>query len=94
MNCYRFTSKSQFRTLAAQQNLIGENNSLITGGHGWAVDEIGIITKGGTYDTNGEVLTPPVPQPGWHVNTIGLAPEAWDAHRVVVNTPARVFLQR
>ena len=29
--------------------------------------------------------------PGWHVNTVGLAPEAWDEFLVVVNSLSRIF---
>ena len=36
--------------------------------HDWAVDVIGIIYDPGTYDDDGNELTPPVAQDGWHVN--------------------------
>ena len=29
--------------------------------------------------------------PGWHVNTLGLAPEAWDSHLIIVNSASRIF---
>jgi hypothetical protein len=92
MQCYRFTSESQFLDLAAAEGLVTEEGTLITGGHGWALDPIGTIYEGGTYDEQGEVITPPVALDGWHVNAAGIAPEAWDAYLVVVNSPARVFL--
>jgi hypothetical protein len=45
MNCYKFESKEQFRSLAAAEGLIATdddgNESLITGGHGWSLDEVG-----------------------------------------------------
>ena len=92
MNCYRFTSRNQFRTLAAAEDLLTEDDELITCSHTHAIDEIGLLYEGGTYDANGEVITPPVALPGWHVNVIGdLAPEAWDQHLVVVNTASRIF---
>jgi hypothetical protein len=91
--CYRFPTRQQFRTLAAAQGLINADGNLITSSHTHALDEIGTIHEGGTYDPEtGEVITPPVALSGWHVNTIGLAPEAWDQYLVVVNSPARVFL--
>ena len=41
--CYKFDSKEQFRSLAAAEGLISVdedgNESLITGGHGWALNE-------------------------------------------------------
>lgn len=91
MNCYRFQSRQQFRSLAAAEGLVVDNE-LITCSHTHSLDEIGTIYEGGTYDANGEVITPPVALPGWHVNVIGdLAPEAWDQHLVVVNSASRIF---
>ena len=89
--CYRFESEEQFLTLAAAEGLV-QDGRLITGGHGWAIDPIGTITEGGTYDEQGDVIDPPTTIPGYHVNTLGLAPEAWDEFLVVVNSPARIFL--
>jgi hypothetical protein len=91
--CFRFTTRQQFRSLAAAEGLINNGDELITNSHTHALDEIGTIHEGGTYDPEmGEVITPPVALSGWHVNTIGLAPEAWDQYLVVVNSPARIFL--
>jgi hypothetical protein len=92
MYCFRFDSRQQFRSLAAAEGLINDDDELITSSHTFAVDEVGLIYEGGTYDPEtGEVITPPTALPGYHVNTLGLAPEAWDAHLVVVNSPARIF---
>jgi hypothetical protein len=93
MYCFRFPDRNTFRSMAAAEGLINDEGELITGGHGFAVDEVGLIHEGGTYDPEtGEVITPPTALTGWHVNTIGLAPEAWDQYLVVVNSPARIFL--
>ena len=91
MYCFRFNSRNQFRTLAAAEGLITDDDQLITASHTFAIDEIGIITEGGTYDAEGNVITPPVVLTGWHVNTTGIAPESWDQHLVIVNTASRVF---
>jgi hypothetical protein len=92
MNCYKFDSQEQFRALATAQGLTTPDKTLITGGHGWSLVEIGTITKGGEWDLEtGEVITPPTVFDGWHVNTMGLAPEAWDQYLVVVNHPVNVF---
>jgi hypothetical protein len=91
MYCFRFNSRNQFRTLAAAEGLITADNELITASHTHAIDEIGIITEGGTYDAEGAVITPPVALAGWHVNYAGDPPEAWDAHLVVVNSASRIF---
>ena len=90
MYCYRFTSRAQFRTLAAAEGLVVDDE-LITASHTHAIDEIGVIYEGGTYDAEGEVITPPVALTGWHVNTAGLAPEAWEAYAVTPNQPVRVW---
>jgi hypothetical protein len=91
MYCFRFTSRQQFRTLAAAQGLIDADGNLITSSHTFAVDELGVIYEGGEYGPDGEVITAPTALTGWHVNTLGLAPEAWDAYLVVVNSPSRIF---
>jgi hypothetical protein len=92
MYCYRFPSRQQFRTLAAAEGLINADDELITSSHTHALDEVGTIHEGGTYTPEGEVITPPTQLPGWHVNSVGLAPEAWDEFLVVANTASRIFL--
>ena len=92
MYCYKFPTEEAFLDLAAAEGLVNEEGTLITASHTHSIDVIGTIYEGGTYDEQGEVITPPVALDGWHVNTMGLAPEAWDEFLVVVNSPARVFL--
>ena len=93
MYCFRFPSRQQFRTLAAAEGLITDDDELITSSHAHALDEVGTIYEGGEYGPDGEVITPPVALSGWHVNLIAAdAPEAWDQYLVVVNSPSRVFL--
>ena len=93
MYCYRFDSQEQFRSLAAAEGLVTEDGDLITASHSHAIDEIGHIYVGGEYDPEtGEVITEPSLLDGWHVNSLGLAPEDWDAYLVIVNSCARVFL--
>jgi len=90
MYCYRFNSRNQFRTLAAAEGLVVDDE-LITASHTFAIDEIGTLYEGGTYDADGEVITPPVALPGWHVNYAGEPPEAWDPYLIVVNSASRIF---
>jgi hypothetical protein len=91
MYCYRFNSRNQFRTLAAAEGLV-VNNELITASHTYSLDEIGIISKGGEWDAQtGEMITPPTNLSGWHVNSQGLAPEAWDQYLIVVNSASRTW---
>ena len=91
MYCFKFPDKATFRSLAAAEGLLTEDDELITASHTFAIDEIGIIYEGGTYDAEGNVITPPVALPGWHVNYAGDPPEAWDAHLVIVNSANRIF---
>lgn len=91
MYCFRFPSRAQFRTLAAAEGLLTEDDELITASHTFAIDEIGVIYEGGTYDAEGEVITPPVALTGWHVNFAGDPPESFDEYLVVVNSPSRIF---
>jgi len=92
MYCYRFNSRNQFRTLAAAEGLLTEDDELITNSHTHALDEIGIITEGGEYDPEtGEVITPPTALAGWHVNYQGEPFEAWEQYLVTPQQPVRVW---
>jgi hypothetical protein len=91
MYCYRFPNKATFRTLASAEGLLTEDDELITASHTFAIDEVGILTEGGSYDAEGEVIEAPTVLPGWHVNYAGEPPEAWDEHLIVVNSASRVF---
>ena len=91
MYCYRFQSRNQFRTLAAAEGLLTEDDELITNSHTHAIDEIGVIYEGGTYDAEGEVITPPTALDGWHVNYQGELPEGWEEFAVFPQNPVRVW---
>ena len=56
-----------------------------------AIDVIGIITRGGEWDEDGNVITPPEVLPGWHVNYQGDLPDGWDAYAVYPESPVRVW---
>jgi hypothetical protein len=55
-----------------------------------SIDVIGTIYTPGTYDTEGNALTEPVAQLGFHVNTTQSVPH-WSAYEVKPSTPRRVF---
>jgi len=66
--------------------------TVLTASHTHAIDVVGAISYGGTYDPEtGEVLTPPTLLDGWHVNFIGELPEAWEEYVVEPERPRRVF---
>jgi hypothetical protein len=54
------------------------------------IDIIGTIYTPGTYDTEGNELTPPVEQDGYHVNTVILIPDM-EPYQIEPATPRRVF---
>ena len=54
------------------------------------IDILGTLYTPGTYDSEGEVITPAVALPGYHVNTPSPVPE-WAAFEVTPNAPRRVF---
>ena len=91
MYCYRFPTRAQFRTLAAAEGLLTTDDELITNSHTHAIDEIGVIYEGGTYDAEGEVITPPTALDGWHVNYQGELPEGWEEFAVFPQNPVRVW---
>ena len=65
---------------------------IIAATHTWAIDVIGPISRGGEWDEEGRVITPPELLPGWHVNFIGEAPEAWLPYAVSPKSPVRRWL--
>jgi hypothetical protein len=89
--CYKFPSRETFRTLAAAEGLINADGDLITSSPTFAIFEAGVLFTKGVYNAEGELITPPVELPGYHVNTLVLAPEAWDPYLVIVNSPEFVW---
>lgn len=62
----------------------------------WAVDVVGIIYDPGTYDADGNELTPPVAHDGYHVNVkwnraSSTMPTSLTTRGVAPVTPRRVF---
>lgn len=54
------------------------------------IDVIGFMYSGGTYDAEGNELTPSIQLEGWHVNTIPEVPE-WASCRVIPASKRRIF---
>jgi hypothetical protein len=73
---------------------ISEDGKLvpITASHHHALDVIGPICTGGSYDPeSGDVIEPPVLLEGWHINYIGSLPDGWEQYAVHPKRPKRVF---
>jgi hypothetical protein len=65
---------------------------VLTASHTHALDVIGPIYKGGTFDSKtGKVITPPVLLDGWHVNFVGELPDGWEEYLVTPQHPVRVW---
>ncbi len=71
--------------------LLTEDGEYITASHNHALDVIGIISRGGEWDEEGNVITPPTVLDGWHVNYVGEVPEGWEQYAVSPEQPVRVF---
>jgi hypothetical protein len=67
------------------------NESIITASHNHALDVIGEIQRGGEWDEEGNVITPPTVLDGWHVNLQGELPEGWEQYVVHPQNPVRVW---
>lgn len=67
--------------------------AIIRDTHDYSLDPVGTL-----YDNDavvdpetGEIISPPTPMEGWHVNYIGTLPEGWEAFLVNPRAPRRVF---
>ena len=73
---------------------ISEDGKLvpITASHTHALDVIGPIYTGGSYDPeSGDVIEPPTLLEGFHINYIGPLPDGWEQYAVRPKNPKRVF---
>jgi hypothetical protein len=96
MICYQFPNRATWRQLAIQAGLAarvdGEFQPL--SGHNIAIDEVGsVATVDAVVDADGNVITPAVLAPGFHLNLIHPdPPEELDPYLIMVNSPSRIFL--
>ena len=73
-------------------DLLDDDGAPLVASHTHALDVIGPIYRGGTYDPDsGEVITPPTLLQGWHCNYVGNLPEGWGNCIVTPEQPVRVF---
>jgi hypothetical protein len=71
---------------------INEDKEIINASHSHAIDVVGIITKGGDYDEEGNVVVQPTTLSGWHINYVGELPESLKEYLVTPELPVRVFM--
>ena len=71
---------------------INEDNEIISASHSHAIDVVGVITQGGEYDKEGNVITQPITLSGWHINYVGELPSDWEQYLVSPEFPVRVYM--
>ena len=70
------------------------NTKPITASLDHALDLVEVLYRVATFDPEtGEMITPPIPRPGWHVNYLGTLPDGWEQYLVEPPPlkPSRVF---
>jgi hypothetical protein len=87
----RFPDAETGMTALDDAGLLDGDLQFITASHNHALDVIGTITRGGEWDEEGNVITPPEVLNGWHVNYAGELPEGWEEFVVTPENPARVW---
>jgi len=91
MNFLRFPDADTWLAAATDAGFIVDD-TLVAYTHTHAIDVIGTISIGGTYDPEtGDVITPPVVLDGWHVNYQGDLPDDWEQYVVSPEQPVRVW---
>jgi len=91
MNFLLFPDADTWLVAATEAGFIVDD-TLVAYTHTHAIDVVGTITIGGTYDPEtGDVITPPVVLDGWHVNYQGDLPDDWDQYVVSPEQPVRVW---
>jgi hypothetical protein len=90
---FRFPDEATGLAALAAAGLLNEdgNQQFITASHTHSLDVIGTITRGGEWDDEGNVITPPETLDGWHLNYQGELPDGWADYIVTPEQPVRVF---
>jgi len=71
--------------------LLDGDQQFITASHNHALDVLGVISRGGECDDEGNVITAPTVLDGWHVNYSGELPDGWEKYVVEPQQPVRVW---
>ncbi len=95
MNYYtlRFPDEPNAEATADRMGYLDDDGNLRSLGHNGALDVIGQAVISGSYDADGNELTPPVILPGYYVNLAlpGPLPAALASFRVPYGSGGRVF---
>jgi hypothetical protein len=68
-----------------------QDEILVLNTHKYSLDIIGQIIRGGEWDAEGNVITPPEVLEGWHANYQGDLPEELIPFLVEPENPVRMF---
>ena len=88
---FRFPDEATGITALEAAGLLSEDGEPITASHNHSLDIIGPITRGGEWDDEGNVITPPEVLDGWHLNYQGELPDGWEEFVVSPENPVRVW---
>lgn len=90
----RFESKEQwesFQSIAYDTFCGYDGKDTLVAKSGFTFDVIGDLYSEGIYDVGGNVITPPVLLPGYHVNMLGEVPEEFNPFVLNPTSPRRRF---
>ena len=88
---FRFPDEATGIAALDAAGLVNEDGGYITASRFHALDVIGPISRGGEWDEEGNVITPPEVLDGWHLNYRGEVPDGWDVYAVWPGQPVRVW---
>lgn len=88
---FRFPDEATGTAALDDAGLLNEDGEYITASHTHSLDVIGTISRGGEWDEDGNVITPPTVLDGWHLNFVGNLPEGWEEFAVYPANPVRVW---
>ena len=94
MNHYtlRFPDEPKAEATADRMGYLNDDGELVSLGHKGALDIIGEVTIPGTYDEQGNEITPPTPLPGFYVNcALPVLPRSLRFFSVPYGSGGRVF---
>jgi hypothetical protein len=87
----KFPNEKTAKQLLEKAGFLDEDKNIISCTHDYAIDVVGVITEGGEYDEEGNVITQPITLSGWHINYVGELPVELEQYLVTPENPVRVF---
>jgi hypothetical protein len=88
----KFPNEKTATQLLKKAGFLDEDKNIISCTHNYAIDVVGVITQGGEYDEEGNVITQPITLSGWHINYVGELPSDWEQYLVSPEFPVRVYM--